>query len=451
VNTPDASGPGGAVLEPEVAAAMPTVSAGGRVYTFRISHGFTFSNGRPLEAADVAYTFRRLLDPRMHSRARAFLHDLVSFAAHGDTFTVRLRGPRPDFLARLAMPFFCVVPRGTPFAPRDTIPMAGPYYAAARQPGSIVKLKRNPNYKGQRPHNIDTFVITTFVSPTQSVHDIERGRADYDIHGVQPNLLPEVARTYGVNGTRLFAHPWAETDFIALNTQRPLFRDPSVRRAVAYAVDRDALLHTLGFLAGRVTDQLIPPSFPGFRNAKIYPLKADVGKARTLMRGRTGTAVLYAENIPGSAELAEAITRQLHRIGIDVETTFFSVSEFDVRVHRRAEPFDMAVRGWRADYLDPYDFVNVMLSGHNLPATANENTAHFADPVFDRRMEAAAALSGPRRYAAYSRLEADLLRNAAPIVPLANTYRIEFVSRRLGCIVLAPGIGALDFAAACIK
>src|SRR5262249_10510340 len=61
VNPPDAAGPGGAVLEPEIAAAMPTVSAGGRVYTFRISHGFTFSNGRPLEAADVAYTFRRLL------------------------------------------------------------------------------------------------------------------------------------------------------------------------------------------------------------------------------------------------------------------------------------------------------------------------------------------------------------------------------------------------------
>jgi peptide/nickel transport system substrate-binding protein len=451
VNYPDRRAPAGSALEPELATAMPIVSAGGRVYTFQISTDFRFSNGRPVRAADIAYTFRRDLDPRMHSRARAFLHDLTSYSAHGDTFTVRLKNPRPDFLARLAMSFFCVVPAGTPFAPRDTIPSAGPYYVAARAPEGSVTLKRNRFYSGPRPHHLDQIIFTVFQSPTASVQDIASGRADYDLHGVQPELLPEVARTYGVNGSRLFAHPWTETDFIALNTQRRLFRDASVRQAVAYAIDRDALLHSLGFLAGRVTDQLIPPSLPGFRNAKIYPLKADVATAKRLMHGRTGRAVLYMAAIPGSAEVANAISRQLGRIGINVDELLFPVAEFDRRIHRRAEPFDMTVRGWVADYLDPYDFINVMLSGRNVPATGNENTAHFADPQFDRRMEAAAGLTGAARYAAYARLEIDLLRKAAPLVPFANTYRIEFVSRRLGCIVLAPAGGGLDLAAACVR
>ncbi len=81
----------------------------------------------------------------------------------------------------------------------------------------------------------------------------------------------------------------------------------------------------------------------------------------------------------------------------------------------------------------------------------NQNLAHFSDPRFDRQMDAAARLSGKARYAAYSKLEAQLLREAAPIVPYANEYRVEFISARVGCVVVAPGAGGLDFAAACLK
>jgi ABC-type oligopeptide transport system substrate-binding subunit len=112
----------------------------------------------------------------------------------------------------------------------------------------------------------------------------------------------------------------------------------------------------------------------------------------------------------------------------------------------------MTLAGWIADYLDPYDFINVVLSGHNIPAANNQNLSHFDDPTFDRRMDAAARLSGSRRYAAYAKLDADLVREAAPIIPYANNYRLEFVSKRTGCIVLAPGAASgLDFAAVCLK
>ena len=66
-------------------------------------------------------------------------------------------------------------------------------------------------------------------------------------------------------------------------------------------------------------------------------------------------------------------------------------------------------------------------------------------------MDAAALLPGSSRYAAYAKLDADLVREAAPIIPYANEYRLEFVSKRTGCIVLAPGAGGLDFAAVCLK
>jgi peptide/nickel transport system substrate-binding protein len=452
-NYPDRPGPGGSVIEPEIASGMPAVSRDGRTYTFRVSRGFRFSNGAPVRARDLAYTIRRDRDPRLHSPAVPFLRDVVSYRASGDTLTISLRRPAPDLLARLAMPFFCVVPAGTPIVRGgvDTIPSAGPYYVASRTPAVSVKLKRNPYYSGPRPHYLDEIDFAVFQNPYRSVREIETGAADYDIHGVPSELRRDLALKYGVNGSRFFAHPRAETDSIVLNTSRPLFRAASVRRAVAFALDREALVHALGFLPGKVTDQILPPAIPGYHDVKIYPPKADVQSAKKLMGDHSGTASLLISDDPAEASVAAVVVRDLARIDIDVNVEVFPLADYNRRIHRRAEPFDMALSGWAADYLDPYDFINVQLSGRNIPASNNQNLSHFDDPTFNRRMEAAAVLSGSRRTAAYARLDTDLMRRAAPIIPWANEYRLEFVSKRTGCIVLAPAAGGLDFAAACLK
>jgi peptide/nickel transport system substrate-binding protein len=454
VNYPDRRAPIGSIVEPEIARGMPTVSRDGRTYTFKVSTGFRFSNGAPVRAADFAYTIRRDLDPRMHSPVVPFLRDLVVYRASGDTLTLRLKRPAPDLLTRLAMSFFCVVPAGTPIAPRgvDKIPSAGPYYVASRTPSVSVTLKRNPYYEGLRPHHVEEIDFAVFRDGAQSVREIETGVADYEIHTVPGDLRRELAATYGVNGTRFFAHPMIETDSIVLNTSRPLFRSASVRRAVAYAVDREALLHAIGFLPGKLTEQIIPPALPGYRKAEIYPRTGDVRTARKLMSNRHGTAVLYISDNPFDASVAAVIERDLARIDIDVTVRPFFTADYNRRIHRRAEPFDIALSGFAADYLDPYDFINVQLSGHNIPVSNNQNLSHFDDPTFNRRMDAAARLSGSRRYAAYAKLDADLMRQAAPMIPYANEYRLDFVSKRTGCIVLAPGAASgLDYAAACLK
>ena len=75
----------------------------------------------------------------MHSPAVPFLRDVVAYRFSGDTLTLRLSRPAPDLLARLAMPFFCAVPAGTPILRRgvDTIPSAGPYYVASTVTRSV--------------------------------------------------------------------------------------------------------------------------------------------------------------------------------------------------------------------------------------------------------------------------------------------------------------------------
>jgi Bacterial extracellular solute-binding proteins, family 5 Middle len=145
----------------------------------------------------------------------------------------------------------------------------------------------------------------------------------------------------------LLRSPDGRDDSIVLNTSRPLFRVASVRRAVAYAVDREALLHATGFLPGKVTDQILPPAIPGYRRVEIYPRKADVQTAGKLMGNCRGTAVLYISDNPVDASVAAVLIQDLARI--DVTVKLFRTAEYNRRIHRRAEPFDMALSGWVAD------------------------------------------------------------------------------------------------------
>ena len=116
-------------------------------------------------------------------------------------------------------------------------------------------------------------------------------------------------------------------DSIALNTSRPLFASARLRRAVNYAIDRRALVREGGLnflLAALPTDQYVPPGMPGFADARIYPFRPNLEKARRLARSERHTATLFAFSDSASApQLAEIIKSNLKRIGIDVEVKLF--------------------------------------------------------------------------------------------------------------------------------
>jgi ABC-type transport system substrate-binding protein len=136
LNYPDKPPPEGWQLQPEVAAAMPTLSGDGRTYTFRIRPGYRFSppSNQPVTAETFRYSIERALSPRLAEGPvvsdppgrhliddiegeQAFLDGTASsisgLRAAGDTLSITLTRPSPDFLERLALPFFCPVPVGT--------------------------------------------------------------------------------------------------------------------------------------------------------------------------------------------------------------------------------------------------------------------------------------------------------------------------------------------------
>jgi ABC-type oligopeptide transport system substrate-binding subunit len=466
LNYPDRAGPAAARVQPEVAAAMPRVSRDGKTYTFRLRRSYRFNTGERVTPASFVRAFERTLSPRQQSPAASFGRDVVGaedfiagratrisgIRAVGDTLTVRLVDVTPDFLARIAMPFFCAVPSTLPIDPQGvaTPPMAGPYYIAENVPDRSVRLRRNPHYRGPRPANVDEIHYTVGTELNGSYLQVQRGEVDWDAVGLPPAAHAELTAKYGINRGRYFVHPWTAITYYALNTSRPLFRDAATRRAVNFALDRRALIRLTGLNGGTPTDQILPASVPGFREARIYPFTPDVARARQLMAGRTGKAVLYVDSRPAAVNAAAIVEANLDAIGIDVEVKVFELSVLGELAGRRGEPFDLVRTGWSADYPDPYDFIDVLLDGRRIQDANNVNVSYFDDPAYNAKMAAAARLSGPARYRVYGALDVDISRNAAPLAVISNPNARQFVSARVGCYVFHP-VWGLALNAVCLR
>jgi ABC-type oligopeptide transport system substrate-binding subunit len=465
VNYPDANGPRASQLVSEAASGFPRVSANGKTYDFTVKVGFTkFSNGKPVTAASFKAVFDRLADPKMQSPAGAFMSDVVGASsspvsgvrAKGDHLLITLTNPAPDFLARLAMPFFCAVPAGTPHDPNGELApaAAGPYYIASRTPNRSIVLKRNPYYKGKRPHNPSQIVYAIGNSLDATYLRAQSGTTDYAAGGIPPTAYAEAAKKYGINRGQFWVKPFLSTSYLAFNTSRGVFKNNvPLRKAVNQAIDRRAMLAQGGYLAGKRTDQILPPGMAGFRDADIYPLKQpNIQAAKKLANGHLGDGkvVLY-ESDRGAAPLrAQIIQYDLAQIGLHVDTKLLARGVQVQKEGTRGEAFDLTDESWGADYADPFDFVNVLLDGTKIQAANNNNYAYFNNPKFNTEMRRASLLTGAPRYTAYGNLDVNIMEQAVPWAPRANANNRMLVSKRFGCFTYSA-IYTVDLAAACLK
>ena len=463
---PDKAGAAGARLVPEVARGMPRVTRNGRTYTFTVRRDFRFSDGSRVTPRSFVRAIERALHPKMQSPAANFVGDIVGAGAvqsgkrttpsgvvvQGDRLTITLRRPAPDFMSRIAMVFFCAVPENLPIDPQGvkTPPGAGPYYVAEFSGTKPILIKRNPYYTGSRPQRWDEVILNQNVNVQTSYLQVRRGEIDLDMAGLPPAAHTELTRRYGINNGRYFVNPGLIIQYIALNTSRPLFKDVKARQAVAYAINRTSLMRVAGLNGGRPNDQILPPGLPGYEPVTIFPNTPDIAKAKDLMGGRTVKAVMYTGNDPVSTSQGEIIRQNLGAIGIEVTVKRFTFAVQISKAGTKGEPFDMNLIGWFADYPDPYDFINILLSGESIAKANNINTAYFDDPVFNRRMEQAAQLFGDARLSAYARLDRDLTR-AAPFVVYGNSTVREFVSDRVACPMYSVPSGGLNLTMLCPK
>jgi ABC-type transport system substrate-binding protein len=360
----------------------------------------------------------------------------------------------------MAMPFFCAIPTNLAHDPNgvETLPGAGPYYISDRVANKSITLKRNPYYKGKRPHNVTQINYVIGNSLAATYLRVQQGATDYAAGGIPPASFAEAAQKYGINKGQFWVKPILGDRYLAFNHDRPLFKGANgtaLAKAINYAIDRKAILTQYGYLAGKRTDQILPPGMAGFRDANLYPLKGpDLTTAKKWMSKsgvKDGTTVeYYAANTGAAPLVAQIVQFNLKQIGLNVNVHQFARAVQIEKEGTRGEPFDITHEGWLADYADPYDFINVLLSGDSLHASNNNNVAYFNDPTYNKQMRDAALLSGDARYKAYGNLDASMFHNNPPWAAWANINDRILVSSRVGCFTFNSAY-SLDLAAACIK
>ena len=471
-NYPDAPGSAGTRLVPEVVDRF-TVTRDGRTYTFTLKKTFRFHTGAAVTAQSFADAFNRDAQPSLKSPATGYMHEIVGASTVIDgkaasisgirvldryRLQIRLTKPLGDFTARLTLPFFCPVLPNTPIDPAgiDNPAGSGPYYVvrASQEPAHRAQtqpvLPRRPAGE-RRPGRGDDR------REPGSLPARRRARPDRRIASISASPRPRTERwrrgtasTGRTGGSS--SPPRSGRWYLAFNHDRPAFKGPGqipLKKAINYAIDRPALLRTIGYLAGKRTDQMLPPTLA--RPESIYPLGgANLAAARrwyARARVRPATLVLYTWNDPPVVLQAQVLQFDLRKLGIDLDVKYFDGQALMEKVATRGEPFDLVISGWIADYADGGSFLGTLLNGKDLGPTGNLNFSYFDDPETNARIEAANRLTGAAaRRKAWADLDVDLMRDNPPWAPIYYSNDRAFVSKSFGCFLYQPVYG-VDIAA----
>jgi ABC-type transport system substrate-binding protein len=480
LNYPHAPAPRGSRLVPEVAQGFPRISGNGLIYTFTLKRTYRLSNGQPLTARNFAWAINRALQKRMASPAQPFIEDIAGASAVIDgrasrasgvttpnAYTLRIRMSKraPDLLSRLAMPFFCGIPANMPVNPDGiSAPVvgSGPYFIKEWTKNRRIVLARNRFYRGPAPHNVNGFEIDIGL-PLETIKlNIDRGTTDTG--DIPPSAHADLGRRYGVKKAspgRYFANPSPGIDYLAMNHERALFGKPGggrhttagnvrLKKGVNYVIDRRAIMTQRGAYAGITNDQLMPPTMRGFRNVAIYPPRPNLSRARSLSSGQTrgGNGVFYCGNRAPAPAQCQIVQANLRNIGLNMDIKLFPrATQFEL-AGRRGEPFDLTLEGWHMDYFDPYDFI-FLVDGTTIRPANNVNFSYFNSAAFNRKITQAKKLVGVARYRAFSNLDADIVRNGAPLATFGSRNDRHYMSARVGCYHYHP-VFTFDYPALCL-
>jgi ABC-type oligopeptide transport system substrate-binding subunit len=457
ISYPDAPAPRGSRLIPQVATGLPRISRDGKTYTFQLKRTYRLSNGQPVTAANFVYAINRDLNRRMNSPAQPFIEDIVGaeavIAGRASRATgvralgryglqIRLTQRAPDLLARLAMPFFQAIPTNLPITSEGVnapVHTAGPYYIARWDRNRQVVVQRNRFYRGPRPHNVNSIVVDIGLSLETIKLNIDRGATDTG--DIPTSAHADLGKRYGVKKQspgRYFSNPSAAVDYLAMNHDRNLFGGGGIgtlrlKKAVNFVIDRQAILTQRGAYAGVTNDQYMPPTMRGFKNVAIYPRRPNISQARTLAGGQTrgGNGTFYCANRAPAVQQCQIVQANLRNIGLNMDIRQFPrATQFEL-TGRRGEPFDLSLEGWHADYFDPYNFI-FLVDGTTIRPANNVNFSYFNSAAFNRKIARAKTLTGVQRFQAFSALDQDLVRNAAPLAAFATRNDRHYVSSRVG-------------------
>ena len=192
-------------------------------------------------------------------------------------------------------------------------------------------------------------------------------------------------RKYG-DQLRLYLSP--NTYYFFMNTRVAPFTSLEVRRAVNYAIDRNALVKLYDGLA-TPTENVLPPTYPQYKKHDLYPYDPAKAKRLVARSGFAGTAVTVWSHQSGlDSEATSYLVGVLNSLGFEAKEKTVTSSAYWATIGNKATKAQIGFADWFQDYPHPLDWFDVLLNGEQLAKTFNSNYAAFDDPAVNARIDA---------------------------------------------------------------
>ena len=432
----------GRTLEPSLATAAPVASAGGTVWTIGLRTDATFSDGTPVTAADVAFSLDRA---RTSQGAFSFLLGGIDSVKASDEHTVVITTPEPSatLVPALGSWVASVLPKGLAGKTDDaffTAPVgSGPFVLGTWERGRSLRLTKNPRYWQPGRPLLDAIQWNTVPDANTRVSQVQGGQADV----ASDVPFSQVASLKAGSAVTAGTFPATYTTMLIFNQRHAPFADVHVRRAIARALDREAITKSTLYGAGRPACSLLPPAMP-FAATPACP-SFDVAAAKAELAQSAfpqGFPVeLTIDNLPESSTTAQIIQAELAAIGITVKIKVVDSGELYTVYGQQA--YQMGLAAWASDIPDPDEQLSFMLDPQ---AGGNSYYTGYTDArVTELVSRARSSLDPAARTAAYAQVQ-DIVVQDVPQLPLS--YRDNaYVWRRSVQQFSVNPMGVIDFAA----
>lgn len=389
-----------------------SLSDDGTVYTFKLRDNANWSDGQPVTADDFVFAFKRMEDPKEAAEYANILYpiknaeainggkaDLATLgvkAVAPKTLEITLERPTPYFIellahyAALPAPKWAIEKFGGDWIKPGNIVCNGAYCLTENVPNDHITSVKNPKYWDAANVKIDKVIYNPSEDQATTERMFEAGELDM-VYNFQADQMKFLQGKLGKD--QVLAAPDLSSYYYVLDTRKAPFDDARVRTAFSMAVDRDFLSEKIFSNTQMPAYSFVPEGIAGYTPAKPDWASLDQldreDKAKELLKeagyGQGGKPLkvdIRFNTNENHKKVATAVADMWKSIGAEV-----TIQNLDVKSHyaylQEGGSFDAARCGWQADYADPENFLNLMVTSNK-----SFNYGHYSNAKFDELMKA---------------------------------------------------------------
>src|SRR5436305_3146426 len=359
-------------------------------YVFHLRKGLRFSDGGPLAARDVKWSFDSLLQGKVRS-TKAATYRSVDHIEAPDNYTVifHLKQPWAALLWNVAGGGgMGIVPYGSGAEASQHPVGSGPFRFVSAEQDKEVVIERNDNYWGEKAKLVRVR-FTVVPDTTTRALELRKGSADLESSALTPDMELTLQHEPAL---RIMRGPGTRLAYMAFNLRDPILKDVRVRQAIAYALDRGPLIHYLWRDSVRLAASVLPPESWAY-DPDVQQYLHDPEKARQLLEAAGHPAVngvrfhltMKTSTEESSRAMAAVFQQQLREVGIALDIRSFEPATFLSDVMHGE--FQMYSLRWLGANEDPDFFEYAFPSARIIQNGANRQ--YYSNPRVDALIDKA--------------------------------------------------------------